>query len=76
MEVALIIIEIIISLILLIILYIQSGKVKNVGSSIIGVKDVELFENMKYRGFDRFLNYLTIFLITIFLIIPIIVLII
>lgn len=67
-----IILELVISIILIILLYLQSGKVKNVGSSIIGTKDVELFEKTKRRGMDRFLHITSIFLISLFLILPII----
>lgn len=72
MKEALIIIEFVLSLFLLIVLYMQAGRVKNVGSSIIGTKDVELFENIKRRGFERFLHYSTIFMVSVFIIIPII----
>ncbi len=72
MKEALLIIELVIALLLLVILYMQSGKVKNVGSSIIGTKDVELFENIKRRGFDKFLHITTIIMISAFIIIPII----
>ena len=71
---ALLIIEIVVSAILLVVLYLQSGKVKNVGSAIIGTKDVELFETMKYRGFERFLHITTIVLVIVFIFIPIIIL--
>ncbi|AHK22148.1 preprotein translocase subunit SecG [Candidatus Hepatoplasma crinochetorum] len=60
------IILLIISIVLLVLLYLQSGKVKNVGSSIIGTKDVELFENIKHRGSDRVLHIITVTLIILF----------
>lgn len=66
MAFALKIILVIISFILLVLLYLQSGKVKNVGSSIIGTKDVELFENVKHRGNDRILHIVTIVLVILF----------
>jgi len=56
---ALIIMLIVISVVLIGLLFIQSGKVKNVGSSIIGTKDVELFENTKRRGSERVLHAIT-----------------
>ncbi|CRX37162.1 / / preprotein translocase subunit SecG / 34108:34338 Forward [Candidatus Hepatoplasma crinochetorum] len=66
MAFALKIILVIISFILLVLLYLQSGKVKNVGSSIIGTKDVELFENIKHRGNDRILHIITVVLVILF----------
>ncbi len=72
MKEALLIIELVLALLLLLVLFLQSGKVKNVGSSIIGTKDVELFENMKRRGSEKFLHITTILMVAIFLIIPII----
>lgn len=66
----------IISIILLVFLYMQSGKVKNIGSSIIGTKDVELFENTKRRGFEKYLHIFTWVLIVVFIGMPIIYLII
>ncbi len=76
MKEALIVIEIVISLLLIFILYLQSGKVKNVGSAIIGTRDVELFENIKRRGFEKFLHISTLIMISLFIFIPIIYLII
>ncbi len=72
MKELILILEVIISIILLVLVYLQSGKVKNVGSSIIGTKDIELFENTKYRGYERILHIATIVLIAIFIILPII----
>ncbi|BDV03303.1 MAG: hypothetical protein HPPSJP_0240 [Candidatus Hepatoplasma scabrum] len=66
MAFALKIILVIISFVLLVLLYLQSGKVKNVGTAIIGTKDVELFENAKHRGSDRILHIVTIVLIILF----------
>lgn len=66
MAFALKIILVIISFVLLVLLYLQSGKVKNVGSSIIGTKDVELFENIKHRGNDRILHIITVVLVILF----------
>jgi preprotein translocase subunit SecG len=67
MQTALIILMIVFSIIIIGLVYIQSGKVKNVGSAIIGTQDVELFENTKQRGSDKFLHILTIVLIGLFL---------
>jgi len=64
---ALIIMLIVISVVLIGLLFIQSGKVKNVGSSIIGTKDVELFENTKRRGSERVLHAITWILIILFM---------
>ncbi len=50
-----------VSLVLVFLVYIQSGKVKNIGSSIIGIKNVELFENTKRRGLERVIFWATIF---------------
>lgn len=70
------IISFIISIVLIIVLYLQSGRVKNVGSSIIGIKDVELFENIKRRGFEKYLHIFTWILVVIFMALPVIALII
>lgn len=68
MKEAFIIVMIVISILLIGLIYIQSGKVKNVGSAIIGTQDVELFENIKQRGTDKFLHIFTILLIILFVI--------
>lgn len=44
---------------LLFVVWMQSGKVKSVGSSITGSQDIELFEEKKVKGGERFLNILT-----------------
>lgn len=44
---------------LLILIWAQSGKVKSVGASITGSNDIELFEEKKVKGSERFLNILT-----------------
>ncbi len=54
------------SILLIVLIYIQSGKVKNLGSSIVGIKNVELFETTKKRGFERIIFWSTIFLIILF----------
>ena len=64
---ALLILMVVFSILLIILIYIQSGKVKNIGSAIIGTQDVELFENTKNRGIDKFLHIFTIILISLFL---------
>lgn len=65
---AIIIILIVISAILIVLLFVQGGKVKNIGSSIVGTTNIELFENTKKRGSEKILNYLTIILIGLFII--------
>ena len=72
MGLALLILELVIAFFLMITLYLQSGKVKNVGTAIIGTKDVELFENSKRRGIDKYLHVATIIMVFLFILIPII----
>lgn len=69
MQQGLLITLIVIGSILIILLFLQSGRVRNVGASIIGTQNVELFENIKKRGGERFLHWLTVTLVIIFLII-------
>ena len=52
---AIVILLIFVSILLIILIYLQSGKVKNMGSSIVGIKNVELFETTKKRGLERVL---------------------
>ncbi len=58
---------IVIAVLLIIVIYMQSGKVKNVGSSIVGTKDVELFENQKRRGTELWLHVATWVLVILFM---------
>ncbi len=67
--IALLSILVIIGVILIIIIYIQSGKVKSLGSSIVGTKDISLFENTKKRGIDRWLHIATWILVILFFLI-------
>ena len=61
------IILMILGLILIVLIIFQSGRVKNLGSAIVGTNDVELFDYKK-RGFAKWLHYITIFLVLIFVI--------
>ena len=63
---AIAILLLVVSIQLIILIYIQSGKVKNLGSSIVGIKNVELFETTKKRGFERIIFWSTILLIVLF----------
>ncbi len=67
--VALLSILVIIGIILIVLIYIQSGKVKSLGSSIVGTKDISLFENTKKRGIDKWLHIITWILVIIFFLI-------
>ncbi len=63
---ALIVLLVFVSLLLIVLIYLQSGKVKNLGSSLVGIKSVELFENTKKRGLERVIFWSTIFLVFLF----------
>ncbi len=63
---ALIVLLVFVSILLIVLIYLQSGKVKNLGSSIVGIKNVELFENTKKRGLERVMFWSTIFLVFLF----------
>lgn len=52
---------------LLFVIWAQSGKVKSVGASITGSQDIELFEDKKVKGGERFLNILTWVLVVAFI---------
>lgn len=58
----------VIGLVLIVLIILQSGKVKNIGASIVGTKDIELFDQKK-RGFEKWLHYFTILLVLTFVII-------
>lgn len=63
---AFLIILIVISSILLVLLFMQSGKVRNIGASIVGTQNVELFENSKTRGFEKIIHVTTFILVLAF----------
>ncbi len=60
---------------LIILIILQSGRVKNLGSSIVGTKDVDLFETKK-RGWEKILHWITLGLVITFVLIAFILLII
>lgn len=55
----------VIGLVLILLIILQSGRVKNLGTSIVGTKDVDLFEHKK-RGWEKILHWITIGLVLIF----------
>ncbi len=55
----------VIGLILVVLIILQSGRVKNIGSAIVGTKDVELFDQKK-RGIDKVLHWITVGLVIAF----------
>ncbi len=55
----------VIGLILIVLIILQSGRVKNLGSSIVGTKDVDLFE-VKKRGWEKILHWITLGLVIAF----------
>ncbi len=73
LELFLILLLIIIGLILIVLIILQSGRVKNLGSSIVGTKDVDLFEHKK-RGWEKILHWITLALVISFVVIAFIVL--
>lgn len=68
MGVATLTIFIIVSMFLIILIYLQSGEVKSMGSSLVGTADIELFENKKYRGAQRWMNAITWSLVVVYLV--------
>ena len=62
----------IIGLILVVLIILQSGRVKNLGSSIVGTKDVDLFEHKK-RGWEKTLHWITVGLVITFVVIAFII---
>ncbi len=58
----------VVGLILIVLIIFQSGRVKNLGSAIVGTKDVELFEQKK-RGWQKILHWITIALVILFVVI-------
>ncbi len=65
LETVLTIFLLIIGLILIVLIILQSGRVKNLGSSIVGTKNVELFEHKK-RGWEKIIHWITIALVILF----------
>ena len=65
MKLFLTVVLIILGIILIILILFQSGRVKNLGSSIVGTTDIELFEQKK-RGWNKWLHYITIGLVLLF----------
>ncbi len=63
----------IIGLTLIVLIILQSGRVKNLGSSIVGTKDVDLFE-VKKRGWEKILHWITLTLVITFVVIAFILL--
>ncbi|BDU67411.1 MAG: hypothetical protein TYPL_0640 [Candidatus Tyloplasma litorale] len=68
LELSLILILAIIGIILIILIIIQSGRVKNLGSSIVGTKDVDLFQHKK-RGWEKILHWITLSLVILFVLV-------
>ncbi len=56
---------IVLGVVLIILIILQSGRVKNLGSSIVGTKDVDLFETKK-RGWEKTLHWITLVLVVVF----------
>ncbi len=67
-EIFLSIVLLILGLILIVLIILQSGRVKNLGSSIVGTSNVDLFEHKK-RGGAKWLHYITIVLVVLFVLI-------
>ncbi len=67
-SIVLTILLLVIGLILITLIILQSGRVKNLGSSIVGTKDVDLFE-VKKRGWEKILHWITLILVLLFVII-------
>ncbi len=67
-EMFLSIVLLILGLILIVLIILQSGRVKNLGSSIVGTSNVDLFEHKK-RGGAKWLHYITIVLVVLFVLI-------
>ena len=65
MKIFLIVVLIVLGIILIALILFQSGRVKNLGSSIVGTTDIELFEQKK-RGWAKWLHYITIGLVILF----------
>ncbi len=63
----------IIALVLIVLIYMQSGWARNVSSSIIGNQSLELFENTKYRGSEKLLIVLTAVFVFLFILVAILI---
>lgn len=64
-EIILIAALLIVGIALIVLIIMQSGRVKNLGSSIVGTKDVDLFETKK-RGWEKILHWITFGLVILF----------
>lgn len=64
-EIFLSVILLVLGLVLIVLIIIQSGRVKNLGSSIVGTSNVDLFDHKK-RGAAKWLHYVTIALVILF----------
>ncbi len=62
----------VLGIVLIILIILQSGRVKNLGSSIVGTKDVDLFEAKK-RGWEKTLHWITLGLVVTFVLIAFII---
>ncbi len=62
----------IVGIVLIILIIVQSGRVKNLGSSIVGTKDVDLFETKK-RGWEKILHWITVALVIVFVLLAFII---
>lgn len=72
MNIVLLTLTIITGLFLVILVFIQSGKVRTSGASITGTQDLELFENRKIRGSEKWLNITTWLMVALFMIFTIV----
>ena len=64
-EIFLSIVLLVLGIVLIILIIMQSGRVKSLGSSIVGNSNIELFEHKK-RGGAKWLHYITIVLVVMF----------
>lgn len=63
----------VIGLLLIVLIILQSGRVKSLGSSIVGTKDADLFDHKK-RGWEKILHYITVGLVLLFVILAFVIL--
>jgi len=68
MSVVFLILLIVTSSILIILIFMQSGQVKNLGGSLVGSGDIELFEKTKKRGSEKALHLITAVFVALFFI--------
>ncbi len=66
MQVAFLVTAIVLAAVLIVLIFLQSGRVRNIGSSIIGTQNVELFEGGKKRGMEKVLYWITGLLVVAF----------